>query len=416
MNPISSGINRASDYLKNLRGSSTTAPVSPMSTVQAMKKNPAVPTNPASTNPTPVVSTPVTQSPQAKAYIETIKSPTPQNNASTTFTTPSGAVVDASGKAISTPTEKPSEPTVGTQTQQTPINPALSAYLNQYKLSQDAVREAGTRLSELQIQAKRDRENALSRGLTTGFGEREAARVNRENAFQLEAAAAAYNALNQGMPKPIQIGDTLLDPNTGQVIYQKPVETKTEPGFSLSPGENRYDASGNLIASGGVKPPSAAQEAKQLESEDRQKAAEQQAGQSIGLINNLLTGDRYKKISGALQTGSIPFLGDRAAVNEYDQLQAMLKLGIRSLIKGQGSVSDYEGKILGQAASALSRLTNENQMKEALQKVRGVLKTNIGQITTVEVTNPETGEKIMADLSGPEIYQLIIDGNTIAYK
>ena len=130
----------------------------------------------------------------------------------------------------------------------------------------------------------------------------------------------------------------------------------------------------------------------------------------------MLSGDRYKSISGALQTGSIPFLGNRTAVNEYDQLQGMLKLGIRGLLKGQGTISDYESKILGQAASALSRLTSESQQKQALQTVRGVLKTNNGQTTTVDVKNPETGETITADLSDAEIYQLVSEGNTITYK
>jgi hypothetical protein len=161
---------------------------------------------------------------------------------------------------------------------------------------------------------------------------------------------------------------------------------------------------------------SAAQEAKALELAEKEVAAQQSASQSIGIVNNLLNGDRYKAISGGTQTGSIPFFGDRAAVNEYDQLQGLLKLGIRGLLKGQGAVSDYEGKVLGQAASSLSRLTSEGQMKEALQKVRGVLKTNNGQVTTVEVQNPETGERVTADLSGAEIYQLTNDGNIITYK
>jgi hypothetical protein len=164
------------------------------------------------------------------------------------------------------------------------------------------------------------------------------------------------------------------------------------------------------------KAPTAAQEAKKIADEEKAVAAQQQASQAIGLVNNLLSGDRYKAISGGIQTGSIPFLGDRTAVNEYDQLQGMLKLGIRGLLKGQGTISDYEGKILGSAASALSRLTSEDQQKEALQTVRGVLKTNNGQITTVNVKNPETGEVVTADLSGAEIYQLVSEGNTITYK
>ena len=160
----------------------------------------------------------------------------------------------------------------------------------------------------------------------------------------------------------------------------------------------------------------AAQEAKKIADQEKATTAQQQATQGIAAINSLLSGDRYKAISGAIQTGSIPFLGDRAAVSEYNQLTGLLKLGIRGLIKGQGQVSDYEGKILGEASSSLSRLTNESQMRDALLKARGVLKTNNGQITSVEVTNPETGEVVTADLSGAEIYQLVSEGNSIKYK
>jgi len=162
---------------------------------------------------------------------------------------------------------------------------------------------------------------------------------------------------------------------------------------------------------------SVAQETKAIAQQEKEIATQQSASQSIGIVNNLLSDNRYKSISGATQTGMIPFLGDRAAVNEYNQLQGLLKLGIRSLLKGQGAVSDYEGKVLGEASSSLSRLTKESEMKVGLQKVRGVLKTNNGQTTSVDVKNSQTGEIIKGvDLSGAEIYQLTIDGNLINYN
>ena len=116
---------------------------------------------------------------------------------------------------------------------------------------------------------------------------------------------------------------------------------------------------------------------------EKEESSRQAATLSIGAVNNLLSGDRYKAIAGVVQTGSIPFFGDRAAVAEYKQLKASLALGARSLIKGSGAVSDFEARMLQEASSALSRTTNEGQMKQALQTVRGVLKTNNGQETEV---------------------------------
>jgi len=93
-----------------------------------------------------------------------------------------------------------------------------------------------------------------------------------------------------------------------------------------------------------------------------------------------------------------------------------LKLGVRQLIKGQGAVSDYEGKILGEASSSLGRNLSNKDFESALKKTRGVLKTNNGMVTPVTVTNPQTGESVTAELSGSEIYHLVAEGNLIDYQ
>ena len=189
---------------------------------------------------------------------------------------------------------------------------------------------------------------------------------------------------------------------------QQAIKEGIDAGKYYEVGGRIYDKNNNFV--GNKFTPTSEVDQNKIE------AQQQQSSMAINNINNLLKDNRYQSISGALQTGSIPFLGDRAAVNEYNQLQGILKLGIRSLIKGQGQISDYEGKILAESASSLSRLTNESEMKDALLKARGVLKTTNGQTTPVDVTNPETGETISGELSGPEIYQLVSEGNSIKYK
>jgi hypothetical protein len=78
-------------------------------------------------------------------------------------------------------------------------------------------------------------------------------------------------------------------------------------------------------------------------------------------------------------------------------------------------VSDYEGKILGEASSALSRLTSEEQFKSALQKVRGVLKTNNGMETEVIVRDKNGGILGTGLLTGDDIYEAVNEGNTVEY-
>lgn len=145
-------------------------------------------------------------------------------------------------------------------------------------------------------------------------------------------------------------------------------------------------------------------------------AKQQSATQTLSLVNNLLT-EGTKGITGIGQNPlNIIGVTNAKQLNEYNQLQGLLKLGIRGLIKGQGSVSDYEGKILGQAASSLGRNLSNEQFESALKQIRGVIKTNNGQTTAVTVYNPNTGEKIDAELTGKEIYELSSEGNTITYQ
>jgi hypothetical protein len=54
---------------------------------------------------------------------------------------------------------------------------------------------------------------------------------------------------NPGAPKPIEVGGVLLDPTTYQPIFDSRVQAGGD-GFTLGAGQQRYDAQGNMIASG----------------------------------------------------------------------------------------------------------------------------------------------------------------------
>lgn len=243
------------------------------------------------------------------------------------------------------------------------------------------------------------RESAAARTLSALTGQR-------------TADQSAYKTLAD-MSKPIQVGDDYIDPTTGEIVSSK--AKAGDAGFTLSPGETRYDAQGNQIASGGAKPMTAAQEAASIKQQEQDVITQQQATQSLSAINNLLKDDAYKSITGGIQQFKPGFIGGKP-FNDYKQLEGLLKLGVRSLIKGQGAVSDYEGKILGDASSALGRNLDDATMGQALKDVRGVIKTNNGQITSVTVFNPETGRSVTENLSGAEIYQLVSEGNSVIYN
>lgn len=54
---------------------------------------------------------------------------------------------------------------------------------------------------------------------------------------------------NPAAPKPIEVGGVLLDPNTYEPIFDSR-QPSADSGFTLSPGQQRFDAQGNPIASG----------------------------------------------------------------------------------------------------------------------------------------------------------------------
>lgn len=436
LNSLSAGANSIASSFSNFGSKYKTPtytslqPVKPVATAAPVSN---VSANPSATSPAPSpIATPSKPSsvstPAAQSYISNIA----------TSKTPSVATP----AQISTPPVPTGSPTTSSDPKNAYIQYITGTGYFDPKKADDYRQQAedsAKRLADIQNQedalstsSRHEAEDTLDTpGMLKGGAQSASALITKLSNRQLAdlatregAAARTASVYSTTYQNYISAGKTGYEAETAAakaVQDQKnkekdqDIEQQKADSYTLSPGETRFE-NGKEIASGGPKPLTAAQEAKQIADKDKEQQAQQTASQALGIINGLINGNRYKAISGAVQTGSIPFIGDRAAVGEYDQLQGLLKLGVRSLIKGQGSVSDYEGKILGQAASSLSRLTDEGQFKQALQKVRGVLKTNNGQTTTVSVTNPETGETITADLSGSEIYHLVSDGNTVEYQ
>lgn len=130
-------------------------------------------------------------SPSRQKYTDSLVTPTapsapgpvqPQTN-----TTPSGAQIGANGQVTNAPVAPKEDP-------MDRYRSAFDSYLSSLQPSSEET-AASKYLSDLQLQSKRDQETALNRGETLGFASGEAARVNRNNAFQIEGASNALNAL-----------------------------------------------------------------------------------------------------------------------------------------------------------------------------------------------------------------------------
>lgn len=87
--------------------------------------------------------------------------------------------------------------------------------------------------------------------------------TQKQTALSAQAKARAdfenqiYTAQQkQNAPVTLGEGDAIYNPATGQIEYKNPktYDPSTSSGFTLGAGDIRYDASGNVIAQGGAKP------------------------------------------------------------------------------------------------------------------------------------------------------------------
>lgn len=180
--------------------------------------------------------------------------------------------------------------------------------------------------------------------------------------FALERADAALKTeKDKTKPTTVSSGESVVqfNPKTGQyeTIY---TGTKSAgEGFSLSPGQTRYDAFGNPIAT----------------APDQDKiTATQSAGkatQEVLDVVDALIGSDTNAISGLPSaTAFIPGTAAQKTKNLYDQLKGMLALQNRQQLKGSGAISDFEAKVLERAASSLGRNLSDADFRATLIQLR----------------------------------------------
>jgi hypothetical protein len=217
--------------------------------------------------------------------------------------------------------------------------------------------------------------------------------------------------------KPIEVGGSLLqlNPQTGQyeVIYRAPSEGAD--GFTLSEGQKRYDAQGNLIA-GSDKFGDGFGEAPTIKTIN---GVDSQWNPTTGTWDPVMTSGSTPKAQAQLQTidtllssvdsvlnhpglnsrvgwqGSLPAVPGTAGADfdsRLDFMKAQLgKMGVE-LLKGLGAMSDGERDAMTKSFSTIAKTQSEaefktelNRIKEVFNKQKGILSqgsTQSGQITT----------------------------------
>lgn len=123
---------------------------------------------------------------------------------------------------------------------------------------------------------------------------------------------------------------------------------------------------------------------------------------ALTMVNNILSKDT-KNITGALKTGNIPVLntitGSVGSQTDYDGLKSLLALAERGQLKGSGTVSDFEAKMLEKAAMAgLNQDLPDDEFRRRLEILKqdlmsGGAESMVGQV----ITAPDGQQIIIVD-------------------
>jgi len=407
MNPKDNYLNKLIGGVQSIPVPKVKQPSYDFSQVKGGQMSPYTPANSGATNPT-VPTSPVASSTPSPARTQFTQSLAQSNQPITgSVQTPSGAIVNTQ---------------TGGLEQAPPVDPnqkyrdAFDSYLSSLRPS-DAETQATQNLNNLTLQSKKDYEKALESGETLGFASGEAARVNRNNSFGIEAAGNALSALtgqrqamNEGLkarvdfeknilPKPQSVSDQYGTGSIGEYNFAKSQGYKGSFTDYQNEDANRKKAIAKAGAitygtgtPGTLSPLAQAVQngtisidkipmaeragiAAELATSGIPSSLQQTREANLDVVDALLENPNKNVISGYIQgklgLGSIAPSG-QLALNQFDQLKGILSLANREQLKGTGAISDFEFKVLSQAATALGRNLNDAQFNEQLQNIRDV--------------------------------------------
>jgi len=150
------------------------------------------------------------------------------------------------------------------------------------------------------------------------------------------------------------------------------------------------------------------------EKRDQEQKVLTEASGIINLARGLLGSDLGGITGKERIKGFIPGTISRTQKAQALELINKLSLGEREKLKGQGTVSDFEGKMLGKAATALTFDLSEEAFKQELSKIMGVFQTAAGGVASVRVVSPDRRVK-KGQLSRDQINDAILKGFQVEY-
>jgi len=112
-----------------------------------------------------------------------------------------------------------------------------------------------------------------------------------------------------------------------------------------------------------------------------------EAQDTVNLIDEVLGAENLAGVTGISIANKIPGTTSYTLQQKINQIKDKLALAARGQLKGQGAVSDYESKMLQNAATALNTGMNEADFKTELNKIKGILQRNNNLATDTLTTD-----------------------------
>ena len=381
------------------------------------------------------------------------------NDASNKYNTATGEL-NTNYSGYTAPDNKTNNTATSTQPaqQEDPYIKYLNSLFNPEQTTKalDTLNSANTRLADIQnrnekqaLDARVNYENTLDTPGGLKIGAEQAASVGNRRA----SAESAYGAIEEGAAaRSAMVAKDTYDQyiNAGKTVYEA-----TQAANKAKQDQENADRIYNLNKTGQestIENNKASTELankkfaedqrqfgldyalKQKELGIKQQEANQKSGEvtataqaandtatgSINLINNLLSNPGVNKISGIIQgglkLGNLGGANAQLARNQYNQVKGLLSLENRSKLKGQGAVSDFEGKMLESAASSLGRNLSDEEFVRQLKQVRGAIATSHGQTAEVLIIDPKTKQSQIISSNSQGIAQAIRDGLRVEYQ
>lgn len=410
--------------------------------VQPTVSKPTVtPSNSSATGTKP----PVIQPPTKKSTVTSTLPPTAQPYISSLSSTPK-APVQANPASQTAPVAGQVQPSTAPTPESSPQNAYLK-YLTgvfdpkKVDAAKTAQEQAAQRLVDIQnksertaFEARKGNNAILDRdgGLKSGAEQASGVYTRRANddladlALQETAAARSAQVAQDTFDQYISAGKSVYEAETAaaqagekskqqefenNLSTQKFEEDKRQFGMQYALDQRKASSSGSGSGGGSTGAPlSALAQAVQngtisLESltpTDRARVAaeisssglpstrQQSLQYNLGVVNDLLGNERLGNISGAVQ-GLTSRLNpkNKEVSKQYKQLKSILSLENRTSLKGQGAISDFEFRILQDAATALDRGLSDEQFKAQLEKVRDVFE---GKYALTKATSGQPGQ------------------------